>query len=412
MATSTRTYLTSDWNLWVYTPVPGTFRLDFSLLNGSDVLSSTNGTMAISDAEITSISISDGGELSSGSLSTFNPPMATVGIQLINFTKSMLAEYYPGKRVAVTLKNQANAAGSNSTYGFNSVIFNGTITDAQLDLDPITNIAQLTLTATDYISAILNTQITLIKNTVTDKGTLLTDKINEMLSTFSAEIPDYSVALTALDTHYGAAVTQIDTVGTFLDDLYISEVGYPIYWTVENSGPAAADAINVISIGVNAFPSQFLYNSQITNIEIANSAASVPTNFELSATNGAILNINSTASSNPYNTINYSTQVDVLNATELLGMYNKFIAVEPTLFPTTVEVVIARNYQPITFSNLQPLYTGSKWYPDGFQFTGSRVVADLSNWGFSTLESMDVTGRMIEVTTEDFKITYTVTKGS
>lgn len=412
MATSTRTYLTTDWNLWVYTPVANKFRLDFSLLNGSDVLSSTNGTMAISDAEITNIIISDGGDLFAGSLAPFNVPTATIGIQLINFTKSMLAEYYPGKRMALTLKNEASATSSNTTYGYNSVIFNGTITDAQLDLDPVTNIAQLTLTATDYLSAILNSQITVIKNTTSDKGTLLAEKIYSLVTSFSAEIPYYEFGLLQLsDTHYGAAATQIDTVGTFLDDFYTSEVKFPTYWLLEEAGAAAAEAVNYVSLYTNSFASQTVTPSKIGNIEIGNSAATVPTNFELSATNGATLNINSSVSSNPYNTINYSTQVDVLNSTELLGMYNKFIAVEPTVFPSTVEVVIARNYQPISFTNLQGIYSGSKWYPNGFQFTGSSIVADLSEWGFSSTEAMIVTGRNIEVTTEDFKIIYTVTKG-
>jgi hypothetical protein len=412
MPSTTRTYLTTDWNLWVYTPVAGKFRLDFSLLNGPYVLSSTNGTMAISDAEITSISINDGGELSLGSLASFNVPMATIGIKLVNFTKSMLAEYYPGKRIALTLKNEASATSSNITYGYNSVIFNGTITDAQLDLDPITNIAQLSLTATDYLSAILNSQITVIKNTSTDKGTLLYEKIYSLVTSFSAEIPYYEFGnLQLSDTHYGAAVTQTDTVGTFLDEFYTSEVKFPTYWLVEEAGAAAANAISYVSLYTNSWANQTVTPSKIGNIEIGNSASTVPTNFKLSATNGATLNINSSVSSNPYNTINYSAQVDVLNSSELLGMYNKMIAVEPVVFPSTVEVIIARNYQPITFTNLQGIYSGSKWYPNGFQFTGSSIVADLSQWGFSSTEAMIVTGKSIEVTTEDFRIIYTVTKG-
>lgn len=410
MATSTRTYLTTDWNLWVYTPVAGKFRLNFSLLNGTDVLSSTDGTMAISPAEITAITIDDGAELSSGSIGTFNVPTALIGIQMIDFNRSMLAEYYPGKRIAITLKNQANAAGSNTTYGYNSVIFNGTITDTQLDLDPITNIAQLSLTATDYLSSILNSQITLVKNTTTDKGQLLGDKLNELDASFSTEIPSYSFLLSGSDTHYGAVETVTDTVGNFLDDFYISEVSFPTYYLLEQAGPSSANASTTVSFGVGS-PNQTVLGSQITNIQIGTNAATVPTNFELSATNGATLNINSNVSSNAYNTINYSTTVDVLNTTELLGIYTKMTDIEPEIFPSTIEVVLARNFQPVTYTNFQPLYTGSKWYPDGYQFTGFRIVADLSQWGFSSTEAMIVTGKSIQVTTEDFRIIYTVTKG-
>ena len=49
MATTSRTYLASDWQVWTYEPVAGKFRLDFSALNGSDVLGAVGdlGGMAV-----------------------------------------------------------------------------------------------------------------------------------------------------------------------------------------------------------------------------------------------------------------------------------------------------------------------------------------------------------------------------
>ena len=63
MTTYSRTYKTTDWKVWIYTPVSGKFRLDFSALDGSDVLSSTEGSLQEVALPIEQITITEGSPL-------------------------------------------------------------------------------------------------------------------------------------------------------------------------------------------------------------------------------------------------------------------------------------------------------------------------------------------------------------
>lgn len=420
MATSSRTYLTTDWQVWFYTPVAGKFRLDFSMLDGSDVLgdASDTGSMTASTAEITAINIVDGGAVEAGSIGRLNPARATIGIQLQNFTKSMVSEYYSGKRMAITLKNQANLAGSNSIYGYNSVIFNGQISNVQVDLDPINRVAQLTIEAQDYLSAIANTMMSVNKTTTGDRGAALYDTLYNYWISVSQEIPNYAIGLGFTGTtHFGANATEANTFGYFLDDFATAEVRGIVCYPYETSGASAAPAINdiqsyALSWTTGIWPDVTIPLSKVFGVTINNNSADIPTNYNLSSINGETYTYGSSVSSNAYNQINYSVTTDVLNATELRTIATKMQAITPKLAPSEIRVEIARQYQSVTYTNLQPIYDGTKWYPNGWQFPGSRIILDLSDYGFSNTETMFVTGRNIEVTPDNFQITYTVTKGA
>ena len=167
MATTTRTYKTSDWKIWTYVPVAGKFRLDFSTLDGSDVLSSTIGSMGQITDPITSIEISDGGQLSNGSLLPATPSTAVISFELLNFTKNSVKEYYNGKRIIITQPSTQ----TNIDYGTNAVMFEGIITDCQVNLDTQSNIAIVTISCDSLWTALLNQQQAITKNTTDLKGT-------------------------------------------------------------------------------------------------------------------------------------------------------------------------------------------------------------------------------------------------
>jgi hypothetical protein len=73
MAVRTQTYETTDWQIWTYVPVAGSFVLDFSKLNGSDTLGATEGSIQVQDVEITSLTINEGSPVSQGIFTEITP---------------------------------------------------------------------------------------------------------------------------------------------------------------------------------------------------------------------------------------------------------------------------------------------------------------------------------------------------
>lgn len=396
MATTTRTYKTSDWKIWTYVPVAGKFRLDFSTLDGSDVLSSTIGSMGQITDPITSIEISDGGQLSNGSLLPATPSTAVISFELLNFTKNSVKEYYNGKRIIITQPSTQ----TNIDYGTNAVMFEGIITDCQVNLDTQSNIAIVTISCDSLWTALLNQQQAITKNTTDLKGTYWFVNVWAEGATGG----QYSVlggSGVTYTSHYGTTGNVTDTLGNFLDDFLTSDTLFaaPTLTTATNYFTSIFRFYRVSDLTTTGYIT--IPGTNIYGIGIANNPADIPSNYSLTSSAGASYNSNSPV----YNILgagnNYSIGVDVLNSNELQTIADRMSLITTGLSPVQVSVLVARNNQTISY-DIVPTY---------LQDCGKAIKADLSAWGFSSTETMYVTGRTITVTPDDFTVSYTVTKG-
>jgi hypothetical protein len=393
---ATRTYKTDDWKVWTYQPTAGDFRLDFSLLDGSDVLGTTRGSMGVITLPISSISISDGGELTNGSLLPITGSTATIEFEILNFNKSDVTEFYNGKRIVVT--NPATT--SNIDYGYNSVLFEGMITNSNISLDTSSNIAILSISCESLWSSLLNQQTSITKNTTDLKSTFWIQQLwAEAVSGGQYIITTGSGVTTT--SHYGTTGNKTDTYGTFLDDLLNSETLFaaPELVTATNYFTSYIKLYRLIDLTTTGYVT--IPGTNIYNVAFANNPADVPSNYALTSEAGASLNSNSSVNNTLGSSINYTASVDVKDATELQTIIDRMSVITQKLSPIVVDVVIARNNQPITYTT----------QPELLQTCGKAIKANLSEWGFSSTETMYVTGRTITVTPDDFKVSYIVTKG-
>ena len=164
MATKSRTYLPTDWQVWVYTPVAGKFRLDFSTLGGADVLGGASdlGSIQVLNLNINSIQLDDGGQPNNGVFGIYNPGSMSLSAQLKTWDATLLKELYNGKEIYLTLKNEATY--SDPIFGKNTVYFMGFISDLLIDVDPINSVTNLTISASDIGSAAVNTPIVVTRS--------------------------------------------------------------------------------------------------------------------------------------------------------------------------------------------------------------------------------------------------------
>jgi len=223
MATKSRTYLPTDWQLWTYTPVAGKFRLDFSVLDGADVLGgvSDTGTIQVLDIAINSISLEDGQRPDQSIFSSFQPGTMALSAQLLEWDNNLVQELYNGKQVFLTLKNEAT--NSEPTFGKNTIFFIGNIENLEIDVDPINQVTNLVISANDISSSVMNLPLSFTKTNI--------GKNTDIQGAFSlAQARGFINSYLSLGIYSGLA-SSYETTGTIvsafsdiMDDFISSEV--------------------------------------------------------------------------------------------------------------------------------------------------------------------------------------------
>jgi hypothetical protein len=411
MATKSRTYLPTDWQLWVYTPVSGKFRLDFSALDGADVLGGATdlGSVQVLPLRIGTIQLDDGQQPDQSVFSQFTPGTMALSAQLLSWDATTVKELYNGKQVFLTLKNEAT--NSHPTFGKNTVFFIGQIDSLDIQVDPINSITNLTITATDVSAASVNFPVAIAKSTTTGKAAQITSAFNAARD--AGQISPYlSFSFYGiLGSVYETNVTESKSLGDWIQDYLFSEVAnfFPGYFTNYVAGVWDINrGLTAYTITANSKVCETIPYSMISNMAVTQDGANVPTAFNMtnSAATYSYGSITASTLSNP--TI-YSGQLDVPTSF-LPTIASKILQYTQNIQPTEITVRTAQAFQTITFDNARTLFGTDYFFPKYYWRNGQEVKTIPTYLGGNTYYHQ-VVGTSHTITPDDWQTTYQLWKG-
>lgn len=428
MATASRIYETSDWQVWTYAPEPGAFILNKSKLDVG-VLGSTGGSMTPNTAEITSISLTEGGEPSSGIFTDPQAASLSVGLLVKDFTVTESEKYFAGSPIWVTLKNEETVP--EKRFGLNTPIFIGKITSFDANVMPGMDFTEINIQATSNTSDMLNMLLTVEKGIVEDKYFY----INE--AAYSQYPPDWQdpgqnyatwfVDLRFFEANrlYNFANTDTETksVGEWLTDYNNCEQYVcvdsvkPFYLSFNDGVSTFIDYVSAPQLSFNE-PYLSLVTTTYTSDDIYSctlgwSGADSPTGVNLSlASDSEISYVYGTTQENlSSSAFLYSQTLDVKNLAELQAIGSKTLSMAASYTTTSISVEIARTGQEIEFRSFDnSIFDDRFLQPKMLAYAGDQIKITLSDLGI-TNQIMIVTGRQIEVTPDTFSVTYNLWKG-
>lgn len=407
MAIRSRTYLPTDWQLWTYTPVSGKFRLDFSALNGSDVLGGATdlGSIAVFPLDIASIQLDDGQRPEQGVFFSFAPATLAISAQLDTWSENTIKELYNGKQVFLTLKNEGT--NSHPIFGKNTVYFVGQIDSLTVDVDPINKVTNLQITAIDLAGSAVNTPI-LVSRTVT-KGAAIQLGLEQaqrdgLLSSY------FLFSLTSfLGTTWETAGTYSTTFGALMDEYVSAEVARLMNYTIQSYTAGNVGFYRVIyglTINANPLTGNLIPDSIITNISIQQDSPNTPTAYDLSNST-ATYSYGTVSASLLSNPTVYSASLDVPTAS-LQVIANTISQFKQKIQPVEVTVRTAQTYQTINFDNSIP-GINDYFYPQNHYFNGNDVKTMPAFTGGTYYHS--IVGTSHTITPDDWQTTYQLWKG-
>lgn len=411
MATKSRTYLPTDWQVWVYTPVAGKFRLDFSALDGADVLGSPTDTGSIQplSLRINSIQVDDGQRPEQGVFSNFAPATMELSAQLLSWEANTVKELYNGKQIFLTLKNEAT--NSHPTFGKNTVFFIGQIENLEIQVDPINSVTNLTISASDVLSSIFNQPMTMLKDNATSKGIQLVTAVNNMIA--NGFVNDYGRLEFdgGLNSSYELNVTQTKGLGEWVNDFIVTEVALAIPYVLQQYSGGSwilRKALNMKTIAALVKNGELIPESIISNILIAQDGSNAPNAFSISNSTSTYAYGVTTANASSNPTV-YVATLDATTA-NLKTIADKITAFSQAIQPTQVTVRTAQSFQTITFDNTRPL-TGSNDYtfPKYFWINGQEVKT-MPTYTSGTYYHM-VVGTSHTIDVDGWTTTYQLWKG-
>jgi hypothetical protein len=407
MATTSRTYLASDWQVWTYEPVAGKFRLDFSALNGSDVLGAVGdvGSMAVLDIKIGEIAMQDGERPNQSVFGIVSPGTVNIMATVDGWDKAMIQELYPGKSLAVTLKNQATI--DMNPYGRNTIYFLGIISSSTFTVDPINQFTTFNIQGLDILGAALNQSFAVDKSTTATKSSSL----NAGLSANSTLFPSDLLITTNGDmtVNFSTSSTAINSLGYWLNDWVQSLVGIPT--TYYEYGPNKRLYLNPLHTQPTSGVT--ITGDVITNLVIETDGADIPTSFNLT---NDIVNYNSGTIDANILTVptQYTETIDVNGSGQLSQIVDRIKTYVPKLSPTEITVTTATTYQPITFDNTQAQSGGQYYYPNNWWANGTdiNVYLDfLATGGVTPNYYTKIVAQSHNITPDLWQTTYQLLKG-
>ena len=408
MASTSRTYLASDWQVWTYDPVAGKFRLDFSALNGSDVLGAVGdvGGMAVLDIDIAGITLQDGERPTQSVFGIVSPGTATITATTTGWDKALIKELYPGKSLAITLKNQATV--DMDPYGRNTIYFLGVISASTFTVDPINSITTFNIEGLDILGMALNQSIPVSKSTTATKSSSLNAGINDNSTLFSPELA--IITNGDMTVNFATATTgTINSLGYWLDDWIQSNVGIPTTYYVY--GPTKYLYLNPLHTQPTSGAT--ITGDVITNLVMETDGADIPTSFNLT---NDIINYNSgNIANNIFGLpVDYTATIDVNGVTQLSQLVDRIKTYTQALSPTQITVTTATTYQPIVFDTTQAQSGGQYYYPNNWWANGTDVniyLDYLATGGVTPNYYTKIVGQSHEITPDLWQTTYQLLKG-
>jgi hypothetical protein len=408
MATTSRTYLASDWQVWTYEPVAGKFRLDFSALNGSDVLGAVGdvGGMAVLDMDISYIGLQDGERPNQSVFGIVSPGTATITASVTGWDEALVQELYPGKSLAITLKNQATV--DMDPYGRNTIYFLGVISASTFAVDPINLVTTFNIEGLDILGMALNQSIPVSKSTTATKSSSLNAGIDDNPNLFS---PDLAIVTNGdMTVNFATATTNtINSLGYWLDDWIQSNAGIPI--TYYEYGPTKYLYLNPLH--TQPTTGATITGDVITNLIIETDGADIPTSFNLT---NDIINYNSgNISNNIFGLpVDYTATIDVNGVAQLSQIADRIKTYTQALSPTSITVTTATTYKPIVFDNTQAQSGSQYYYPNNWWANGTDVnvyLSFLATGGVTPNYYTKIVGQSHEITPDLWQTTYQLLKG-
>jgi len=411
MATTSRTYKPTDWQVWAYTPVAGKFRLNFSALNGSDVLggATDTGSIQVLDLAINSIQMQDGQLPNQSVFSSFEPGTLSVSAQLLTYDATLVKELYNGKLIFLTLKNEA--VNSHPTFGQNTVFFIGQIDSLDISVDPIDRVTNLTFTAVDVASAAMNYPITITTNV--SKAYNVSNSIAQAVARGEmSQYIDASALLGILGATFENIATVTKTMGEWMADYVAGEVAilYPTFdfyydgsnWVVRRALVGSTVATTSTS-GLESF-----VDSQTIGLVVSQDGANVPTAFDLSNSSASYSYGTTTASTLSNPTI-YSASIDVPTSF-LPTIANKILEYTQKIQPTEITISTATTNKPIVFDNARPTFANDYYLPKRLYRVGQEVRSIPGYLGGGTFYHR-IVGISHTITPDYWQTTYQLLKG-
>lgn len=419
MATVSKTYSTADWKVWTYKPFDDRFILDFSKLDDAATpLSASEGSVAVIDALIGGITITEGSAVTQGIFTELQPAQATVEMIMKDFVVADSKLFLVGSPIWITYHNAETV--DDVVYGKNTPIFKGKISSFNVDVTPGEDFASITVTAESTVADDVNQLVTITKDTTSYKYVLLATAAGNSAGDISTYLNGPSFY------HYASTNTETKTFGEWVTDLNLCDMNIIFDSTqfLYNSyrSPSSANfgyvqrTATESSTNSNSSTKTF-YEDVITDVKLDWSGADSPTGVTL--TNyfnpATIYQYGSSAENANGGAYQYANTVDVKDLTEMTTIGQKMLAMFKEFSPVTINVKVATNYQTVYFPGTPFLnsYSGlldeANIYPENLVPIGTNVWVVLPSLDVSS--HILVTGRTIVVTPDDWTCSYNLWKG-
>jgi hypothetical protein len=421
MTIYSRTYKTTDWKVWIYTPVSGKFRLDFSALDGFDVLSSTEGSLQEVALPIEQITITEGSPLNLNAITDLVPATASISLRTQGFTKSTMLEYYVGKKIAITVAN-ADTAVTHSVFGQATPMFIGYITDANLSFNPYDTFQTINIQAQDSLQYVLNTPMAVTYGTSLALSSYVEDSHAALggLNIYPEECTNYTSngIMSSIGLYVPpVAGTETQTIGAWYQELYKQAAGYYIGFPTfsyrqSGSNYTFVREVNSYSYGATAnYDPVIIASNKVMDVQFSNTNSTKPTSFNLTNNQGSVYSYGPQSSATLSNLSVWSDQMNC-SVTDLGVIAQRVAAMSNYYALAEMTVSTAINNQTITYDSARPKTSGAIYalfYPTSYAQMGWQVQIDLSAYGFSSTESTAmVVGQEITVTPDNWITKYTL----
>lgn len=421
MADKTRIYNSNQWRIWTYFPEVNAFLLNFSQLDGTDVLGTYGGTMldvAYFGITPTNIEINEGVSVTNGIFLDSTPTTASIGFSVQNFDKTLAKTFYIGTDIWITLQNEEVV--DDDVYFRDSPFFRGTITSFDVEIAPGSNFATISVEATSALGKALNTQIAVTKSTTITKADVLNTKFNDL------NVP---IDLAYGDSYnYATTTTETKAVGEFVSDFLACEtwgladhIGVPTY----RFGNTLAWDYNAKSF----FSDRDLYSvsgsltdAEMTALTMNWSGLDSPTAVSLTNYNDSAIIYQK--GSDSVGGFNLSSTVDVKDLTQMTAIGTRYLSMFQSFEPVSASVITAQDYQEITFKEVSVSQSGggtvSHWLmPKDLFNVGQMIEIYTEQVGTTVIDGITygnlfnaiITARTISVTPDTWTTTYTLWKG-
>jgi hypothetical protein len=347
MADKRRIYKTSDWSIWTESPSSlNNFVLDVSKLNGSDVLGSAENTIKNINAEIVSITISDGGDMEQGIFTPINPMSMIAVLNVKNFVYPEIKNYYIGKNIWAMLKNAQTY--SDPVYGLNTPMFTGVISSFDVSVEPGEDFATIIVQAVSKTENYLNTQITINKSIGNSRSENLTSSVLDS---------PYDFGVISFDDYWtwGTVETETRTLGEWLQDFSAASTktifNSDDQLVVTGTGPGGnwnyeyLNAIRLLPLYEDAQSSYV--DNQIIGMEYGWHNSPSPSSVSLSTFPDALDEIIEVKiNPDPNLTINqtiYTSQHDVNGLSEITNIANELVSYSESFSIKSFRSIVAKD---------------------------------------------------------------------